>query len=80
MRYIEPTEENLAAAKSAVRWLALAMIFIIIATIAQIAWFIMLLVQSPNTKAAFIVMIGAYILHFYCKWCSDDVRPEGWKR
>lgn len=79
MRYVEPTEQELSDAKSAVRWLLLAFLMIIIATIAQIVWFIMLLTESPNTKAAFLIMIGAYILHFYCKWCSDDLKPESFK-
>ena len=79
MRYVEPTEQELSDAKSAVRWLLLAVLMIIAATIAQIVWFIMILTENPNAKAAFVVMVGAYILHFYCKWCSDDLKPESFK-
>lgn len=79
MRYVEPTEENLEAAKSAVRWLALATLFMIIALVSQVVWFIMLITEHPKTMAAFVVFIGSWILQAYCKWCSDDVRPEGFK-
>ena len=82
MRYIgpnEPTEQEYRDARSAVNWLVLSVLFLLIATIAQIVWFIMLLMENGNPGAAFVVMIGAYVLHFYCKWCSDDVKPENWK-
>lgn len=79
MRYVEPTEENYQAAKSAVRWGLLAALFMVVSFVAQIVWFIFLITNNPKTMAAFIVFGGSYVLALYCKWCSDDVKPEHWK-
>lgn len=80
MKYTpEPTEQELADAKSAVRWMALALIFLIVAVISQMVWFVMLVTDNQNAMKAFVIMIGSWILQAYCKWCSDDVKPESFK-
>lgn len=77
---IQRTEQELRDSRSALRWIALATIFMIISAISQIVWFVFLVKENPNTLAAFIVMVGSFVLGRYCKWCSDDVKPEGWKK
>lgn len=72
------TPQDESDARSAVRWLILATIFLIIAIISQFVWFIMLITDHPKTMAAFVVFIGSWILQTYCKWCSDSVKPEKW--
>lgn len=79
MKYRGPTDQELSDAKSAVRWLALSTLFMIVAVVAQVVWFIMLVTNNPKTTAAFVVFVGTYILGLYCKWCSDDVKPESFK-
>lgn len=76
---IDELEKKHADARSAVRWMALALIFLIIAVISQFVWFIMLITNHPKTMAAFVVFIGSWILQAYCKWCSDSVKPESFK-
>lgn len=75
--YKDQPEHN---GSSTLRWMAMALIFMIIAAITQVVWFIMLVTKNPNTKLSFIVMVGSYLLAEYCRWCARDSEPESWKK
>lgn len=77
---IDELERKAKQGRSAIRWGLLAVIFLITAGITQIVWFIWILTENSNAKAAFVIMVGSFVLAKYCRWCANDARPEDWKR
>lgn len=76
---IEKLQKKYREGRTAVRWAALAILFMIGAVVAQVVWFIHVITDNPNAKASFIAMVGSLVLAEYCRWCANDSKPESWK-
>lgn len=67
-------------AKSSLRWMGLALFFMVLAVAGQITWLIFLVTDNENALTAFVVFVGSYIIAEYCRWCAKNSQPKSWKK
>lgn len=76
----EERQQHLRDAKSAVRWIAIAVFMMFTSVVSQVVALVMMIKRNPNTKIAIMVCLGSFVLGRYAKWCSDSVKPRYWNK